>query len=66
MSQPEVWYYQLSATTYTDNSTNVTGSPRTSAPAGQWARYHIVAVNTVGESSYQGAYYWSYSGIAPY
>lgn len=67
MSAPEVWYTALYATSYTDGSTMVSGNPTSSPSSKQWARYHVVSVNSSGvESGYVNAHYYPYTGLAPY
>lgn len=66
---PEIWYTWLTATSYYDSSTDVSGPPQ-SQPDGQWlkwARYHVVSLSADGtESSYMWAHYYPYTGTAPY
>lgn len=57
-------WYTGATSPYIDGSTNVTGSPQSSAPSGHWAAYRVKAWSAFG-SSYSAVFYYPYGGGGP-
>lgn len=67
---PEVWYTWLYATSYYDQSTDVSGDPQSQpdpAWGNKWVRYHVVSLSANGtESAYVNVHYYYLPNGGPY